>query len=194
METEYSLLPPQKPAICRYPVPDPCIPFLPSHFLMIHLNINIQFTPRSSKWSVSLRFPPKNTAYYQKVNPSLVLCAVFRNMASSYVENLSASQTNPKLENQPLLAVFDCLFNTFAAALHIGGAFSSGTWGRAMSWWQGPLIMDLQAQQFQQAGVSGKFPGIMCASRHRPNAEEKLQSTGLAFVWIKQRAQFMRNN
>jgi len=54
--------------------------------------------------------------------------------------------------------------------------------------------MDLQVQQFQQTGVSGKFPGRMCASRHRYNAEEELQSTRLAFVWIKKgEVQFMRN-
>jgi len=186
LEPEYFLLPPQNSTICRYPLPDQSSPFLPSHVLMIHLNINVPFTPRSSKRSLSLWFPPKNTASYQKINPSLVLCAVFRIMVTSYVEKLLASQTNPKLENHLLLAVCYCLFNTFAAALHIGGVFSSGTWGRAMSWWQGPLITDLQALQFQQTGVSGKFPGRMCASRYRQNAEEELQSTGLAFLWIKQ--------
>jgi len=153
---------------------------------MIHLNINFPFTPRSSKWYISLRFPPENTATYKKLNPSLVLCVVFRNMGSSYVQKLFAFQTNPKLENHLLFAVYDCLFNTFAAAHHIGGVFSFGNWGRAMSWWQGPLITDLQAQQFQQTGVSGKFPGRMCASRHRHNAVEELQSTRLVLVWIKQ--------
>jgi hypothetical protein len=43
-----------------------------------------------------------------------------RNKASFYDEDLSAYSPNPKLENQPLSAVRDCLFNIFAATLHAG--------------------------------------------------------------------------
>jgi hypothetical protein len=44
----------------------------------------------------------------------------------------------PKLENNPLSAVCDCLFNIFADTLHIWSPFPpSATWGRAMSRWQG---------------------------------------------------------
>jgi len=53
--------------------------------------------------------------------------------------------------------------------------------------------MDLRAQQFQQTGVSGKFPGRTCASRHRHNAEEELQSTSNRMD-KREEVQFMRNN
>jgi hypothetical protein len=49
---------------------------------------------------------------------------MFRNEASFYGEELLATRPTPKLEDHPLLAVRDCLFNTFAAALHIGGRSS----------------------------------------------------------------------
>ena len=39
-------------------------------------------------------------------------------------EELLAPLPIPKMENHPLSAVRDCLFNTFAAALHIGGSSS----------------------------------------------------------------------
>jgi len=39
-------------------------------------------------------------------------------------EDLLAPHPNPKLEEHPLSAVRDCLFNTFAATLHIGGRSS----------------------------------------------------------------------
>jgi len=47
----------------------------------------------------------------------------FRNNASFYVE-LLAPRPTPKLENHPLSVVRDCLFNTLAGALHIGGRYS----------------------------------------------------------------------
>jgi hypothetical protein len=36
-----------------------------------------------------------------------------------YNKELLASCQNPKLEDYPLLAVYNCLFNIFAATLHI---------------------------------------------------------------------------
>ena len=39
-------------------------------------------------------------------------------------EVLLASRPTPKLEDHPLSAVRDCLFNLFAATLHIGGRSS----------------------------------------------------------------------
>jgi len=47
-----------------------------------------------------------------------------RNMIRFYGEELLAPRPTPKLEDHPLSAVGDCLFNTFATNLHIGGRFS----------------------------------------------------------------------
>jgi len=41
-----------------------------------------------------------------------------------YREVLLAPRPNPKLEDHPLSAVHDCLFNLFAATLHKGGSSS----------------------------------------------------------------------
>jgi len=38
-----------------------------------------------------------------------------------YREGLLAPRPTPKLEDHPLSVVHDCLFNLFAATLHIGG-------------------------------------------------------------------------
>ena len=51
-----------EPNTCHYPEPDqsnPPLPF-PTKLLMIHFNIILQFTPRSSKWSPSLMSPHQN--------------------------------------------------------------------------------------------------------------------------------------
>jgi hypothetical protein len=44
---------------------------------------------------------------------------MFRNMVIFYGEELLAPLPTPKLEDHPLSAVRDCLFNVFAATLHI---------------------------------------------------------------------------
>jgi hypothetical protein len=43
----------------------------------------------------------------------------FRNKLISYGEELFAACSNPKLEDHPLSAVCNCLFNIFATTLHI---------------------------------------------------------------------------
>jgi hypothetical protein len=50
---------------------------------------------------------------------------------------LLVPRSTPKLEEHPLSAVRDCLFNIFAATLHIWRPSPpSATWGRAVPWWQ----------------------------------------------------------
>jgi hypothetical protein len=49
---------------------------------------------------------------------------VFRNYASIYCEELLALGPTSKLEDCPLSALRGCLFNIFAATLHIGGRSS----------------------------------------------------------------------
>ena len=48
-----------------------------------------------------------------------VPCELFRNIVIVYGEELLASRPTPKLQDHPLSAVRDCLFNLFAATLHI---------------------------------------------------------------------------
>ena len=49
---------------------------------------------------------------------------MFRNKASFYGEELLSPRPTPKLEDHPLSAVRDCLFNTSATAVYIGGCSS----------------------------------------------------------------------
>jgi hypothetical protein len=55
-----------------------------------------------------------------------------------YGEELLALRPNSKLEDHPLPAVRDCIFNVFTATLNIGGRSFIPTLGLAMPWWQGP--------------------------------------------------------
>jgi len=48
----------------------------------------------------------------------------FRNNDSFYSETFLTHRPNSKLEDHPLSAVGDCLFNIFTATLHIGGRSS----------------------------------------------------------------------
>jgi hypothetical protein len=60
---------------------------------------------------------------YRRISPGPRLCIVFRNMVIFYGEKFLAPRPNPKLEGHPLSAVRDCLFNVFAATLHIRRLF-----------------------------------------------------------------------
>jgi hypothetical protein len=58
-----------------------------------------------------------------------------------YCEELLAPRSTPQLENHPLSAVRECLFNIFVATFHIWRPSPpSATWGGAMPWWQGTHV------------------------------------------------------
>jgi len=56
---------------------------------------------------------------YQSIRPDPKYVRMFRNYTNFCCEELLASCPSPKLEDQPLLTVGDCLFRIFAATLHI---------------------------------------------------------------------------
>jgi len=53
----------QEPAICPCPKPDQSSPCPPFRFLKIQLNMILLSRPRSSKWSLYLRFLHQNSVY-----------------------------------------------------------------------------------------------------------------------------------
>ena len=58
----------------------------------------------------------------KSISPSPRLCLwIYRNKIRCNREELLAPRPTNKLEDHPLSAVSDCLFNIFAATLHIGG-------------------------------------------------------------------------
>jgi len=59
-------------------------------------------------------------------------------MIRFYGEELFERIQNSELENHPLSVVRDCLFNIFAATLHIASRSSIHNLRTAMPWWQGP--------------------------------------------------------
>jgi hypothetical protein len=58
---------------------------------------------------------------YQRIIPTSRQQFIFPNMKRFYGEELLAPRPTPKLEDHHMSAVRDCLFNIFAATLHIGG-------------------------------------------------------------------------
>jgi hypothetical protein len=75
---------------------------------------------------------------YQTLRPGLRHIYLFCNKASFYSEELLAAHPTSKLQDHPLSAVHDFLFNTFAAILHNGGPSSIHSSECAMPWWQEP--------------------------------------------------------
>jgi hypothetical protein len=97
MKSEGSLPYSQLPATCLYPEPAQSSPsYLMSLFRCLG----------RTKVSVQVRG---------------FVCKYFVTKIRFYSEELLAPRPTPKLEDQTLSAVRDCIFNIFAATLHIGG-------------------------------------------------------------------------
>jgi hypothetical protein len=122
MEPEVSLPYSQKPSTGPYPEPDrssPYHPILSKIYLILSTYLRLGFRylfphyVQRSKYKISyLR------SFIQVICAGLRRLMNFRNKLIFYGELLAPHPT-PKLENHPLSAVRDCLFNIFAATLHI---------------------------------------------------------------------------
>ena len=122
MEPEGSLPRSKHPATCPYPEPDQSSP-------CSHLTSKRSIFILSSHLPSGLfpsRFPTK-TLYTSILSPM----RSFRNKAKFYGDNLLAPCPTSKMEDYPLSAFRDSLFNIFAVPPY-------ATWGRALSWWQTP--------------------------------------------------------
>jgi len=110
---------------CPYPKPARSSPYPTTHFLKIHLSIILPSRPGSPKWSRTKSHVPLSLLRsYQSINPGPRRVLTFRNKASFYGEELSSPCRTPKRKGHPLSFVRDCLFNIFAATLHIGSRSS----------------------------------------------------------------------
>ena len=108
MEPECSLPPSEVPATCIYPESAWSSPYL-------HIPL-----PEDPSYQISC--PHFQLSSYQTISPGPRL--MIRSKSSFYGEKLSTPRPTPELEDHPLSAVSDCLFNIFAATLHNGGRSS----------------------------------------------------------------------
>jgi hypothetical protein len=90
-------------------------------------------TCQISCWFFLADFVPMN------LSPSPTPCVTFRNeLLFCYSVELLDLRPTEKLEEDPLSAVCNCLFNMFTATLHIWKLCSpTTTGGCAVLWWQG---------------------------------------------------------
>jgi hypothetical protein len=98
---------------------------------------------RSLTWARSIQsLPPHPTSLRSililSTHLRLGLVNVFVTSLFFYGKAFLAPRPTPKMEDHPLWAFHDCLFNIFVASLNNWRASPpSATWGRAMPWWQG---------------------------------------------------------
>jgi hypothetical protein len=94
----------------------------------------------------------------QIIRPGPRLCVVFRNKYLVLRGRVVKPRPTPRLEDHPISAVRDCLFNIFAATLHIWRPSPlSATRGRAMPWWQWTHLtwfQELRPRKFSMYHIS----------------------------------------
>jgi hypothetical protein len=89
---------------------------------------------------LEVKVPPRNqnTVAVCTIEVSVqvrgLVCEYFVTKIRFHSEELLALCPNPKLDNHPLSAARNCLFNKFAATLHIASVPPSATPGRSMLW------------------------------------------------------------
>jgi hypothetical protein len=93
--------------------------------------------PWSSKWSLSFGLSHQNLVHFSLLSHAWHLPRQPHSPWLYLPNDIWGWRPTPRLENHPLAAVRDCLFNKFAANLHIWRSSPlSATLGRAMPWWQ----------------------------------------------------------
>jgi hypothetical protein len=99
-----------------------------------------------------------------------------------YGDELLAPRPTTKLDEHPLPAVRDCLFNKFAAILHIWRLSPpSATRGRAMPCWDGPTnqqLKELKSQRFPVWRLIQVVNAAVTHSTRRPTAPETFDFRG----------------
>jgi hypothetical protein len=113
------------------------IQFAPSIPISLMSIIYPEETPNIPSTKYHVLFPLLRSC--QSISPGPRRFETFRNNNNFYGEWLLAPRPPPKLEDHPLSAVHDCLFNNFTATLHIWrpSLSISATRGRAMLRGQG---------------------------------------------------------
>ena len=121
MECEGSLPHPQELATRPYSEPDQSSPYSPFHFLQLYFHIILPSAPR-------LHVPNLTSIFHCSDHSKVTVQAREKRELfvtwQFYGEELLASRPTPKLEDLPLSAARDCLFNIHAATFHIGGRSS----------------------------------------------------------------------
>jgi hypothetical protein len=129
-------------------------------------------------------------SFIQGIHPGLRLLVVFHNKHIFYGEEMLAPRPTPKLQDHPLSAVCDCLFNIFAATLHIWRPSPpSATCGCAMPWWQGTHLtcyyIPLESKHSQHSAL--KHPQSIFFSYVRDKVSHPYRTTGkiiLLYIFI----------
>jgi hypothetical protein len=103
----------------------------------------------------------------------------FRNVFLFYGGELLAPAQPPSWRATPFSAVRDCLFNIFAAALHIWRPSPpSATWGLAMPWWQGSHLHSL----FVEIQLLLWNPNVHCCVQKGPSLDPILNHFNPVYI------------